>query len=90
MIRDHGADIRASHTRALGVRLKTGSRYIGRSRDIAMGSVVMEGRRLVATEVLTKPPAHQPNGKVEYSNFNYIIAGAILEKITRKCCIYIH
>ena len=42
----------------------------------------MEGRALTAREILTKPPAYPPSTKTEYSNYNYIIAGAILEKLT--------
>jgi CubicO group peptidase (beta-lactamase class C family) len=43
---------------------------------------VIEGRKLTARSILTVPPAYSPGSKTEYSNYNYIIAGAILEKLS--------
>jgi len=42
----------------------------------------MEGRKKIAYEVLTSPPAAKPGSKFEYANFNYVIVGAILELLT--------
>jgi len=45
---------------------------------------VMDGRELVAQTLLTSSPETLPGSKFSYSNFNYIIAGHILEKLTGK------
>lgn len=42
------------------------------------------GRRMVVYAVLTSPPATIPGSQFEYSNTNYMIAGAILEQVTGK------
>lgn len=42
----------------------------------------MEGRKLVAQALLTSPPAIEPGSEYKYSNANYMIVGAILEKLT--------
>lgn len=44
----------------------------------------VDGRKMVAHEILTHKPASTPGSQYEYSNANYIIAGAILEKISGK------
>lgn len=41
-----------------------------------------EGRALVAKAILSQKRSHDPDGKMEYSNAGYIIAGAVLEKLT--------
>lgn len=43
----------------------------------------VEGRKLVAHAVLSAAPVSVPSSKYEYSNANYMITGAILEKITK-------
>ncbi len=52
-------------------------------RDYLGEDPVAERRRAVAQE-LAKPPASKPGSKFEYSNLGYIIAGAIVEKLTGK------
>jgi len=41
-----------------------------------------DGRKMVVTEVLSRPPSSTPGTRAEPSNFNYAIIGAILEKIS--------
>jgi CubicO group peptidase (beta-lactamase class C family) len=42
------------------------------------------GRELLADAILSAPPAYPPGSRFEYSNANYIIAGAILERLADK------
>lgn len=44
----------------------------------------MEGRKFVTEKVLSSPPEEKPGQKFIYSNTNYVIVGALLEKITGK------
>lgn len=44
----------------------------------------VEGRKIVASSMLTAPPASKPGSKNEYSNANYIILAAIMEAATGK------
>ncbi|MFI5347067.1 MAG: serine hydrolase domain-containing protein [Elusimicrobiota bacterium] len=40
------------------------------------------GRELLTEAVLSAPPAYPPGSRFEYSNANYMIAGAVLERIS--------
>lgn len=42
----------------------------------------MVGRQMLVATVFSQPPATTPGSTYEYSNINYMIAGAILERIT--------
>lgn len=44
----------------------------------------INGRQLVATEILKLPAESVPGSQYSYSNAGYIIAGAMLEKVTGK------
>ncbi len=44
----------------------------------------VEGRKIVASSMLTAPPSSKPGSKNEYSNANYIILAAIMESATGK------
>lgn len=46
------------------------------------GLDVREGRAFVAKAMLEAPPASTPGSRFEYSNADYIIAGALLERLT--------
>jgi CubicO group peptidase (beta-lactamase class C family) len=46
------------------------------------GLDVEEGRMLLAREMLGAPPASEPGSRFEYSNANYIISGAVLERLS--------
>src|SRR6266567_1513861 len=45
---------------------------------------VTEQRLIYMDSVITKPPKHEPGTDFSYSNAGYIIAGAILERITSE------
>jgi CubicO group peptidase (beta-lactamase class C family) len=49
-----------------------------------------DGRKLVAHEVLTRPPYNRPGAVAESSNFNYAILGAILEIVSGKYTHFIY
>jgi CubicO group peptidase (beta-lactamase class C family) len=42
------------------------------------------GRELITSTLLKSPPLSEPDSTFTYSNFNYIIAGRILERLTQK------
>ncbi|MGZ3744221.1 MAG: serine hydrolase domain-containing protein, partial [Pseudobdellovibrionaceae bacterium] len=42
----------------------------------------VDGRRMLAKEMLSQPPANQPGSTFEYSNQGYAVVGAILEEIS--------
>lgn len=48
------------------------------------GDDVVALRLRAVRQELTKPPTHAPGSHYEYSNLGYIIAGAVVEKITGK------
>lgn len=44
----------------------------------------MSGKELVLQEILTRPPTYSPGSMSSYSNYGYIIAGRIFERLTGK------
>ncbi len=50
----------------------------------ALNGPIIEQRREVARLVLSRPPASEPGSKMAYSNFGYVIAGAMMEHATGR------
>ncbi len=52
--------------------------------DAYRGACVLQERLRAVTVELAKPPATEPGQEYVYSNLGYIIAGAMIEKLTHK------
>lgn len=50
----------------------------------SLNGPIIEQRRAVARLILSRPPASEPGSEMAYSNFGYVIAGAMMEHATGR------